>query len=232
MWTGADESVKLLLHVLELAGERVDPLDLVAGGPPLPAHQGAVEQFGVLTDPLLSGDRAALLRGDDFLLQVVELRGERSERPPEAVLLGKGLRPRKSRFAREFDPVHERAHVAEEGVDAHDRVELFLALRQAIGRTPVEADLELRLDHLRALREAHGVRARHDARALRRGEGDLRRTRDTRRLHAHRPRDAVQPAPLRGGNRVHELALGVEHLEPDRTVHVTRASWARTRRAE
>ena len=81
----------------------------------------------MLADPLLARDRAPFLRRDDLLPDLLELSRERRE------LRLQGVRVADSAFARasaaprrRLDPVDEGAHVAEEGVNAHRRVELLL----------------------------------------------------------------------------------------------------------
>src|SRR4029453_14341216 len=67
------DRIELLRDFSELPPQGLDPLDLVLGGSPLPAVQGAVDAVQVLPEPLLARDRAALLVRDDLLLDRVEL---------------------------------------------------------------------------------------------------------------------------------------------------------------
>src|SRR5262249_40302365 len=78
------QGVEFLRDFGELAAEALAPRDRVDRGLPLPPHHGAVDVVQMLADPLLAGDRSALLRRHDLLSNLLELRGS----------VGRGLRLR------------------------------------------------------------------------------------------------------------------------------------------
>src|SRR3569623_1975111 len=220
---GLHVRVELLLRVGELAAQHVDARDLIRRRAAFPAVERAVEEVEMLADALLAGDRAAFGGRDDELLDRVELRERVAELLRRRILGGRLVFLVADGLARGSDALDELAHVADQRVRLHHRVEVRLAIGERVRRAAIEGDHELRRLDVGAAGEAHRVRARHDARALRAAERDLRGARNPRRLDAHVPHDAVDTGMLRRRDRVDDVALGVEYLELDRAVDVARA---------
>src|SRR5664280_2743228 len=206
------ERRRALLDLLQLALEDGDALDLVVPGPSLVREKRVVDVAEVLAQALFARDRAALGRRDDVLADRVRLRRERVELLPDRVARGQALRARGRERPSAVQAVHDVAHAPEERVRLHRGVVLGLAVRWREWRARVERDDERRFDDLRALREAHRVRAGQDARARGAARGGGRR-RDARRLLLHGPQDAVDALALPRGRRVDDAARGVEDLE-------------------
>src|SRR5207245_4670694 len=77
------ERLELLRHVVQLAPQGLDALELVLGRLSLPPGQRAVQDLGVLADPLLAGDGSAFLGGHDLLLHLVQPPGQRAQLAPQ-----------------------------------------------------------------------------------------------------------------------------------------------------
>ena len=77
---------------------------LVLRRPALPAVERAVQRVEVLADPLLAGDRAALLGGDDQLARGLQLVAQRAQLAGQRVGVGQALEPVVHGRARGVDP--------------------------------------------------------------------------------------------------------------------------------
>ena len=111
------------------------------------------------------------------------------------------------------NPIHQRAFVVKECMDAHRRIELRLAIRRAEFRPAIKTDRQLRVVNFACLREAHRVSARHKPRASYSCNGNLRGRRHTRRFCAHRPHHPIQAGSFAGRQFIDNTPGGIQNFE-------------------
>src|ERR1051326_2400465 len=215
--------VEVFDHVGEFAREGVGAFDLSLAGPSFVEDDVAVKLRQVLAQTLLARYRAALLRGDDLLAQVVNLRGRVLQALAKRVVQRELRRALVEREPHAVDLVNGVGHVAQLVAQLEHEVELRLAVSRRVRRARVGDDLKLCGVNLLVIGHLHGVLTGQHARAEGRSERRARGGRDARRLKTHRPRRAAQAAPLAARNRAEQFSVGVEDFNLQVAEDVTAA---------
>ncbi len=208
-----DKAIEFGLDVPQFFLQRFDPRHLVIGGTPLVKHQVAIKASGLFADALLAGDGSAFLGGDNFLAQLVNFLREVLQALREGCVALYFTAAIRQRVANAVDAVDVKAHVAEQIVNAHCRVQFELAVFKAELRAGIEVHHELSGVRLGSPGHLHRVGTRQNSRALRgfkRGSG---RGRNPRRLDAHGPFDTADASAAVRRQGVHESTLRVKNLE-------------------
>src|SRR5580765_311151 len=112
-----------------------------------------------------------------------------------------------------IDAVHVEAHITEQVVELHGRIEFQFAVIDVEFGSRVKFHHQLSGVGLCAAGHFHGVSAGQNARTL----GSFKRRsgggRNARRFEAHRPLDTADAATAIGGQRIHHLALSIRDFE-------------------
>ena len=124
------------------AVQHLDPRQLIAARRAFVAGHRAEQLVGEFAQPLLAGDRPALLGGDDLLAQHVGPGREGGETGLQRIAVGQGRGSPIGAGAHRVDPRRQVGHAAEEVADPLRGGELLLAIGQGVGGAAVEGDGE------------------------------------------------------------------------------------------